>query len=71
VSTPSTSWQAARREFAEESRGNQLPGSPGAPLDPGPVKQPSGKVLTVFALRADLNLSRFHSETFTLEWPKP
>ena len=35
-----------------------------------PVKQPSGKVLTVFAVAADLDISAARSNTFTLEWPK-
>jgi predicted NUDIX family NTP pyrophosphohydrolase len=34
------------------------------------VKQPSGKMLTVFAVAADLDVSAFTSNTFTLEWPK-
>ena len=42
----------------------------GEPVDLGVVKQPSGKILTVFALGADLDLSGFRSNTFTLEWPK-
>lgn len=60
-------WQAARREFAEEL-GCSVP--TGEPVDLGVVKQPSGKILTVFALGADLDISRFRSNTFTLEWPK-
>jgi predicted NUDIX family NTP pyrophosphohydrolase len=34
------------------------------------IKQPSGKILTVFAVGADLDLGNFRSNTFTLEWPK-
>ncbi|WP_328356820.1 NUDIX domain-containing protein [Mycobacterium sp. NBC_00419] len=60
-------WFAARREFAEEL-GLGLPD--GEPLAFGPVKQPSGKVLTVFAVGADLDISAARSNTFTLEWPK-
>jgi len=60
-------WKAAQREFAEELG---CPAPPGNPLDLGIVKQPSGKVLTVFAVGADLDVSRFRSNTFTLEWPK-
>ncbi len=60
-------WQAARREFAEEL-GAALP--PGEPIAFEPVKQPSGKVLTVFAVAADLDISDAHSNTFTLEWPR-
>ncbi len=60
-------WEAARREFAEELGG---PPPDGPRRDLGAVKQPSGKVLTVFAVDADLDLSGFRSNTFTLEWPK-
>ena len=60
-------WQAARREFAEEI-GCTAPDGPR--LDLGTVKQPSGKILTVFAVGADLDISAFRSNTFTVEWPK-
>ncbi len=60
-------WEAARREFAEEL-GCPVPG--GQRRDLGTVKQPSGKVLTVFAVAADLDVTGFRSNTFTLEWPK-
>lgn len=60
-------WRAARREFAEELG---CPAPAGTPVELGTVRQPGGKVVTVFALRADLDLSGFRSNTFTLEWPK-
>lgn len=60
-------WDAARREFTEEL-GLAAPHGPTLAL--GQVRQPSGKTLTVFAVGADLDLDRFHSNTFTLEWPK-
>ena len=60
-------WEAARREFAEEI-GCPAPGGPR--LDLGTVKQPSGKILAVFAVAADLDVGGFRSNTFTLEWPK-
>jgi predicted NUDIX family NTP pyrophosphohydrolase len=60
-------WDAARREFAEEIG---VPAPDGERLDLGTVKQPSGKVLTVFAVAADLDVSAFRSNTFTVEWPK-
>jgi predicted NUDIX family NTP pyrophosphohydrolase len=60
-------WPAAQREFAEEL-GCPVPSGPRIAFDP--VKQPSGKVLTVFAVHADLDISDAHSNTFTLEWPK-
>lgn len=60
-------WQAARREFAEEL--GCLPPA-GEPLSLGMVKQPGGKVLTVFAVRGDFDVAGFRSNTFTIEWPK-
>jgi predicted NUDIX family NTP pyrophosphohydrolase len=60
-------WEAARREFAEEI-GCPVPDGPRLHL--GTVKQPSGKMLTVFAVAADLDVAGFRSNTFTLEWPK-
>ena len=60
-------WEAARREFAEELG---CPATDGPRLDLGTVTQPSGKVLTVFAVAADLDITGFRSNTFTLEWPK-
>ena len=60
-------WEAAQREFVEELG---CPVPPGDPVDLGTVTQPGGKVLTVFAVGADLALEDFRSNTFTLEWPK-
>lgn len=60
-------WDAARREFAEEI-GVALPDGPRIGF--APLKQPSGKVLTVFAVEGDLDVSAAVSNTFTLEWPK-
>ncbi len=60
-------WEVARREFAEEI-GQPAPGGP--VLDLGVAKQPSGKMLTVFAVAADLDVSEIRSNTFTMEWPK-
>ena len=57
---------AAFREFAEEV---------GHPPPPGPVvllgefRQPSGKLVTAFALPADFEVDEVHSNTFTMEWP--
>ena len=39
-------------------------------LDFEPVRQPSGKVITAFAVRGDLDLEGTFSNTFELEWPK-
>jgi predicted NUDIX family NTP pyrophosphohydrolase len=60
-------WDAARREFAEEIG---VPPPDGERLDLGTAKQPSGKVLRVFAVAADLDVSDVRSNTFTVEWPK-
>jgi predicted NUDIX family NTP pyrophosphohydrolase len=60
-------WAAAQREFEEEV-GLAPPAGPR--IDLGSTKQPSGKVLTVFAVRGDLDISDAHSNTFELEWPK-
>lgn len=60
-------WSAARREFTEEV-GLAVPDGPVLPL--GRVRQPSGKILTVFAVGADLDIAEFRSNTFTLEWPR-
>ena len=60
-------WEAARREFAEEL-GRPAPDGPRRDL--GTLKQPSGKMLTVFAVAADLDITGFRSNNFSLEWPK-
>ncbi len=60
-------WQVAQREFAEEL-GGAVPAGPCVPL--GTARQPSGKVLTVFAVQADFDISLFRSNTVTLEWPR-
>ncbi len=60
-------WKAAQREFGEEL-GLALPAGPR--LDLGTLKQPSGKVVTAFAVGADLDVTGARSNTFPLEWPK-
>ncbi|MCV7343441.1 NUDIX domain-containing protein [Mycolicibacterium rhodesiae] len=60
-------WAAARREFAEEL-GSDVP--QGDRIEFDAVKQPSGKVLTVFAIQADLDVAQAQSNTFSMEWPK-
>jgi predicted NUDIX family NTP pyrophosphohydrolase len=57
---------AAAREFAEEL-GAPLPAGP--EWDLGEVRLPSGKRLTVYAVRADFDASQARSNTFELEWP--
>jgi predicted NUDIX family NTP pyrophosphohydrolase len=57
---------AARREFREEL-GIEPPA--GEPLPLGSLKNKSGKQIHAWALPGDLDLSAFHSNTFSLEWP--
>ena len=42
----------------------------GPRIDFGALKQPSGKVVTAFAVRGDLDITDARSNTFELEWPK-
>src|SRR3954453_22217278 len=60
-------WLAARREF-EEELGKSPPDGPR--IDSPPLPQPSGKIITAFAVRGDLDLDGTVSNTFTVEWPK-
>jgi len=56
----------ARREFAEETN-LMLPEGEFVAL--APVTQKSGKVVHAFAVEADLDLSKFASNTFEIAWP--
>ncbi len=58
---------AARREFEEEIG---RPPPDGAPVELGEVRQASGKLVTAWALAADIDVSRIESNTFEMEWPK-
>lgn len=60
------SWDTARREFAEEV-GLEPPD--GERADLGVVRQAGGKVVVVFAVRGDLDVTDARSNTFELEWP--
>ena len=60
-------WAAAQREFFEELG---LPVPAGRRIDMGALKQPSGKVVTAFAVEADLDVTDARSNTFQMEWPK-
>lgn len=60
-------WAAAQREFVEEI-GLPVPDGPRVAL--APVKQPGGKVVTAFAVGADLDVTDSVSNTFELEWPR-
>ena len=58
---------AARREFQEELG---LPVPDGELRELGTVRQSSGKVVTAWALQADLDTDRIVPGTFEMEWPK-
>lgn len=60
-------WAAARREFAEELG---LAMAAGPRIDLGQLKQSGGKVVSAFAVHADLDITDARSNTFELEWPK-
>ncbi|CAM4367596.1 putative NTP pyrophosphohydrolase [Mycobacterium basiliense] len=60
-------WPAAQREFCEEIG---VPVPDGPRIDLGQVKQPGGKVVTVFAVGCELDIAEVCSNTFELEWPK-
>ncbi|HEY3606350.1 MAG TPA: NUDIX domain-containing protein [Pseudonocardiaceae bacterium] len=58
---------AARREFQEELG---LPVPDGDLIELGSVKQSSGKIVTVWALRGDIDPAKVVPGTFRMEWPK-
>ena len=60
-------WVAAQREFVEEI-GLPVPEGPRVALPP--VKQSGGKIVTAFAVAADLDVTDSVSNTFELEWPR-
>lgn len=57
---------AARREFAEET-GVEAPD--GEYIELPEIRQRGGKVVTVFAVEADLDTTTAVSNTFEMEWP--
>ncbi|MFE4962808.1 NUDIX domain-containing protein [Streptomyces sp. NPDC056660] len=61
-----TAWEAARREFQEEL-GVAPPD--GEAIDLGEVRQSNGKIVTVWAIEADLDPGATDPGTFTMEWP--
>jgi predicted NUDIX family NTP pyrophosphohydrolase len=56
---------AARREFEEET--GMRPDGEFLPL--GELKQPSGKVITAWAVEGDFAPEELRSNLFTMEWP--
>ncbi|MCF3130873.1 NUDIX domain-containing protein [Streptomyces olivochromogenes] len=59
-------WDAARREFREELG---LPPPDGRAVALGEVRQTGGKLVTVWAVEADLDPESIEPGTFTMEWP--
>lgn len=55
----------ARREFQEET-GGELTGRLQVLT---PLKQPSGKVISAWAVEGDIDPAELKSNTFSLEWP--
>lgn len=59
-------WDAARREFQEELG---LPPPDGEAVPLGEVRQTNGKIVTAWAVEADLDPESVEPGTFTMEWP--
>jgi predicted NUDIX family NTP pyrophosphohydrolase len=55
----------AKREFQEET-GFQADGDF---ISLKPLKQPSGKIVSAWALEGECDTSKVHSNTFKMEWP--
>ena len=58
--------EAADREFAEEL-GQKSPSGPR--IDLGELRQPSGKLIRVWAVEGDLHVENIVSNEFEMEWP--
>ncbi|GAB2730375.1 NUDIX domain-containing protein [Streptomyces bullii] len=61
-----SAWAAARREFEEELG---LPPPDGEALSLGEVRQTNGKIVTAWAIEADLDPATIAPGTFRMEWP--
>ncbi|GGR94685.1 DNA mismatch repair protein MutT [Streptomyces humidus] len=59
-------WEAARREFREELG---LPPPEGEAIGLGEVRQANGKIVTAWAIEADLDPASVVPGTFTMQWP--
>ncbi|MFJ9740699.1 NUDIX domain-containing protein [Streptomyces sp. NPDC101166] len=59
-------WDAARREFREELG---LPPPDGEAVPLGRVRQTGGKVVTAWAVEADLDPAAVVPGTFVMQWP--
>ncbi|MEE1754739.1 NUDIX domain-containing protein [Streptomyces sp. SP18CS02] len=58
---------AARREFVEELG---LPAPDGERIPLGDIRQANGKIVTAWAVEADLDPEQMVPGTFTMEWPR-
>ncbi|WP_405970843.1 NUDIX domain-containing protein [Streptomyces sp. NBC_00988] len=61
-----TAWDAARREFQEELG---IAPPDGEAIGLGEVRQSNGKVVTAWAIEADLDPAAMVPGTFRMEWP--
>ncbi|MEU0105490.1 NUDIX domain-containing protein [Streptomyces sp. NPDC006251] len=61
-----SAWAAARREFEEELG---LPPPDGEAIALGEVRQTGGKIVTAWAVEADLDPATIAPGTFRMEWP--
>ncbi|MFJ8139440.1 NUDIX domain-containing protein [Streptomyces sp. NPDC096013] len=59
-------WDAARREFQEELG---IAPPDGEAIELGEVRQANGKVVTAWAIEADLDPAAMVPGTFRMEWP--
>jgi predicted NUDIX family NTP pyrophosphohydrolase len=57
---------AAKREFKEET-GFDVPA--GKIIELKPIKQASGKIVSVWAVEGDFDASKMKSNLFSMEWP--
>ncbi len=58
--------EAAKREFKEET-GFEPPAGKFIPLQP--IKQPSGKIVSVWAVEGNFDADKISSNLFSMEWP--
>jgi predicted NUDIX family NTP pyrophosphohydrolase len=58
--------EVARREFEEEI-GQVPPGN--EPVRLGELRQPSGKIVSAWAIEGDLDVREVRSNSFEMEWP--
>jgi len=63
---PEDAFTVARRELLEETGFE----AEGEFIELTPIKQPSGKVVSVWAVRGDYDATSARSNCFTIEWPK-